>query len=579
MMSENRVLTKYVGEFVDELAKSGVKKVVISPGSRSTPLAILIAEHPQLEYFVLVDERSAAFFALGIAKASNEPVAILCTSGTAAANYYPAIIEAHYARVPIVVITADRPHELRDIGAPQAMDQVNLYGKFVKWFQDLPLPEDSDEMIRYVRTVSARAVQLTKEKPYGPVHINFPLREPLLPDENYFTTETITGKPHVQVKHSLPTLLDEEFERIAAQLPKKGLIICGPMEDGHESFAHALTNFAEKVQYPILADPLSQLRSGDHKGKWIIDNYDSFLRNEKVRKSLKPELILRFGAMPVSKALLFFVKEHRDVPQYVIDPGLGWRDPAGSAHEIIYCDETIFCSTLSTKVKISSVENEWFYQWHTLNEKTKNEMKLVDQENDINEGKIFYHLSELLPSHSCLFVGNSMPIRDLDSFFYLNDRHIKVYANRGVNGIDGVVSSALGASIVNNNTYLVIGDLSFYHDLNGLLAAKLYGLNITIILINNNGGGIFSLLPQRKVPKHFETLFGTPLDLQFEYAVKMYGGIYTKVETWHEFLASIEKAKNTEGLKVIEVLTDREKNAQIRRKLWNHVSQEIMKYV
>ncbi|WAA10044.1 2-succinyl-5-enolpyruvyl-6-hydroxy-3-cyclohexene-1-carboxylic-acid synthase [Fervidibacillus albus] len=575
MLSHQRDLTRFIGAFVDELAKSGIRKVVVSPGSRSTPIAMLLAEHPHIKTIVHIDERSAAFFALGIAKSTNEPVALLCTSGTAAANYYPAIAEAYYYRVPLLAITADRPHELRDVGAPQTMDQVDLYGKHVKWFVDMPIPESSEKMVRYVREVCSRAVYTAKARPFGPVHINFPIREPLIPDLEDPQKFSAGSRKHVPLSIGRKMGTDEMLQSFGKDWPEKGVIVCGPMEYIDENFQREIIQVAKKFGYPILADPLSNLRSGSLEKEEIIDTYDSFFRNENVRHGLKPEIVIRFGAMPVSKPLLFYLQDHQDVPQYVVDGGMGWRDPAGSASQMIYCDETAFCEMLLNSIDHSSMRpKHWLKRWVKMNNRVKKQLDVISID-DLSEGKIAHQLTELLPDQACVMVGNSMPIRDVDTYFHRTDKSIKLLGNRGLNGIDGIVSTALGASLSEEHTYLLIGDLSFYHDLNGLLAAKQYGLKLTVILINNNGGGIFSMLPQAKHPSHFESLFGTPINLSFEYATRLYGAKYEKVETWSDFSNAMEKAKTDEGLTVIEVITDRRKNAEIRRRVMEAVVQEI----
>lgn len=574
-MSNQEAMTKYIGAFVDELAKSGVQKVVVSPGSRSTPIAMLLADHPEIEVIIHIDERSAAYFALGLAKAMNNTVAILCTSGTAAANYFPAVVESYYARVPLLVITADRPHELRDIGAAQTINQVDLYGKHVKWFQDMPLPESSIDMLMFVRTVCSRAVQTTMQRPYGPVHLNFPLREPLVPnmdDPNKFEG---TDSSNVKIMTSYPTLKDKSFNELVDKLPKKGLIVCGPMDVYNPAFNEAIVQFAENVNYPIIADPLSQLRSGTHNKELILDSYNAFLKNETARKKLKPEMIIRFGSMPVSKSLMFYLKEHADVPQYIVDGGQGWRDPVSSAYEMIYCDEQIFCEKLASLTNNKTRFNStWTDQWLRLNQLVKESIVQIDDEG-ISEGRLIYHLQHLLPKKASVMIGNSMPIRDMDDFFHSNSSEIKLFGNRGVNGIDGLISTALGISVIEDHTYLVVGDLSFYHDMNGLLAAKMHDLNLTILIINNNGGGIFSMLQQANYPTYFELLFGTPTDLRFEHAAHLYGGKYYKVETLQQYLSVMEHTRMEKGLKIIEVLTNRQENAEIRQKLWNNVSREI----
>ena len=578
-MDHQESLTAYIAAIVSELIFTGVTDVVVSPGSRSTPMAMIMAEHPDLNVHIHVDERSAAFFALGIAKSLNKPVAILCTSGTAAANYFPAIVEARYARVPLIVLTADRPHELREVGAPQAIDQINLYGKHVKWFSEMALPEKSNEIIRYARTICARAVAIAKSAPSGPVHLNFPFREPLVPkldDELFQLRERPNG--YVKVHTGDLTLAEEQFKEIAEKLSKtnRGIIVCGNIVD--DIFPEAVTRLAEKLNFPIIADPLSQLRSGQHSLENIIEAYDTFLRNDDAKAFLKPDVILRFGAMPISKALTIFIKENGDVEQYVIDGGGGWRDPASLSTNMIFCNETLFCEKLETYT-VEKSSADFLTAWKRVNQLSKDTMISLSDITDLSEGKLFYQLAEMLPEGAALFVGNSMPIRDLDSFFLSNHKTIKVMANRGANGIDGTVSTALGAALNTSSMYLVLGDLTFFHDLNGLIAAKLYNININIILINNNGGGIFSFLPQSEHPKNFEFLFGTPIGIDFEHAVKMFNGNYIKIEDWDHFGAEMRKSINSTGINVYEIVTNRERNRDEHREFWGYVSQEISNFV
>jgi 2-succinyl-5-enolpyruvyl-6-hydroxy-3-cyclohexene-1-carboxylate synthase len=573
-------LTAYVAAFVAELVNTGVRDVVISPGSRSTPMAMMMAEHPDLRVHIQIDERSAAFFALGIAKSLRKPVAILCTSGTAAANYYPAIIEAYYSRVPLIVLTADRPHELRDVGAPQAIDQIHLFGHHVKWFVEMAPPEKTDEMIRYARSVCARAAAIAMRNPSGPVHLNFPFREPLVPDlekEDLFELhERQNG--YVSIETGELSLSEEKYKELAEVLSQydKGIIVCGPLDD--ESFAEAITGLARTLKFPILADPLSQLRSGKHSKDYIVDAYDTFLRNSECKKALKPDIMIRFGAMPVSKALSIFIKENMDIPQIVIDGGAGWRDPAQATSNMIYCNETDFCKSIAKYVS-EKKNHPFLHKWLEINKLTKTELSKINEIEDLSEGKLFYQLSDLVPDGATLFVGNSMPIRDLDTFFHVTDKSIRIMANRGANGIDGIISTAIGAASVSQPLYLVVGDLTFYHDLNGLLAAKLYNINIKILLVNNNGGGIFSFLPQSGHPKNFELLFGTPLDLDFEHVVRMYNGKFDKITSWDEFTSTFLRNMDDSGLSVMEISTTRDRNATEHRELWNHVSREISKKI
>lgn len=582
-MIPNEALTSYVAAFVDELANADVTDVVVSPGSRSTPIAMLMAEHPGIHVYLNIDERSAGFFALGIAKAKRKPVALVCTSGTAAANYYPAVVEAFQSRVPLVVITADRPHELRDVGAPQAIDQLHLFGQYAKWFAELALPENTEGMLRYIRTTAARAVGTSLTAPAGPVHLNFPLREPLVPSLSHpdlWAAGRDEKRKQVKVHNGAllcsPAVLEESAIKVKQY--ERGIIICGDHEAS--SFTEAVVELAEKLNYPILADPLSQLRSGKHEKKHIINAYDTFLRNESLLEDLKPEVVIRFGAMPVSKSLLLFLKKYEPEEMMVIDGGGGWREPTLIAADMIQCEETYFCRELSRlSGKLSRTSTKWVNQWLFINEKTTELLQKSMEEDTLLEGKVVTELADLLPDSSTLFVGNSMPIRDVDTFFSLNEKSIKIMANRGANGIDGVVSSALGVSTIERPTVLLIGDLSFYHDLNGLLAAKMNELDLTVILVNNDGGGIFSFLPQSKEEKHFEFLFGTPTGIEFDKAVKMYGGDFTAIKTWEEFRQAVTQSLMKKGLKVIEIKTDRGENVRVHREMWKSVSQEMNEWL
>lgn len=575
MNNHIEALSYYLGAFVDELACLNVYDVVISPGSRSTPLALLMAQHEQIQTYIQVDERSAAFFALGIAKAKKRPVALLCTSGTAAANYYPAICEAFHARVPLLVLTADRPHELREIGAPQAMNQLHLYGSFVKQFIEMAIPEAAEQMYSYARMTAGRAVASVQQAPKGPVHLNFPLREPLIPDVSLQQLwEKGRGEYTGAVHQGSIMMTNEYVSSLTGRLlsMEKGLIVCG--DDSHPELAEAVTQLAEQTGYPILADPLSGLRSGKHDKAMMIDCYDTFLRTELLKDTWKPQVIIRFGGMPVSKALTQFIKKQKAALHIVVDESGKWRDPSLMATEVISANDVAFCKQL-TSSHPKRAENDWFQMWKHINEKTKETLREIETYETAFEGKVITDIVRVLPEKATLFVGNSMPIRDTDTFFFTTDKQIQVMANRGVNGIDGIVSTALGVSTACEPIVLVIGDLSFYHDLNGLLGAKLHELNITIVVVNNDGGGIFSFLPQYEKKEHFEMLFGTPLGLDYEHVVNMYGGSFERAGDWEAFRHEVQRGTMENGLHVVELCTNREENLQLHRNLWARISKGI----
>lgn len=565
----------YVGAFVDELARSGLRHVCVCPGSRSAPLALRLADHPALKLWMHLDERSAAFFALGLAKAQRFPVAVLCSSGTAAANFLPAIVEAHQAHVPLIILTADRPPELRDTGAPQTIDQIKLYGPYAKWFVEMALPEATPDMLRYARTIAARAVAQALAAPTGVVHLNFPFREPLVPlpppDPQPDDMRRADGQPYTRIVTAPRQPEAAPITSLQAELApiENGLIIAGPQTD--LAFPQAVTQLSVALGYPILADPLSQVRCGPHHRANVIDAYDAFLRDAPTVERLKPDVILRFGAMPTSKPLMQYLQRHASARQILVDDQGDWNDAARITSDVIHADPTLFCSALASGARGSS---GWLESWRTTNRLTR---QAIAQQliafDDFFEGRVFSELAECLPSAATCYVSSSMPVRDLDTFFPANHHAIRFLANRGANGIDGVVSSALGASVVSHGPLvLVIGDIAFYHDLNGLLAAKRHALNATIILINNDGGGIFSFLPQAAHPQHFEQLFGTPHGLAFHPIAEMYGADYQRATNWPEFRAALNRGLNATGLNLIEVQTQRERNVTQHRQVWQAVA-------
>lgn len=583
----DNVLHQFVGAFVDELARSGLSQVCLCPGSRSAPLALLFRQHPAIRVWTHLDERSAAFFALGMAKARREPVAVLSTSGTAAVNFAPAVVEAHYARVPLLVLTADRPPELQGVGAPQTIDQLRLYGPHVKWFVAMPLPETSEEAIRYARTVACRAMASARSDGAGPVHLNFPFREPLIPlgagPPPFARDRGPSRDAYVRVEQAARRPQSGDLAQLAAALraTRRGLIICGPQDE--PEFPAAVVRLAQELDFPLLADPLSQVRCGPHHSPLVIDSYDAFLRDEEIAQALVPEVVLRFGATPTSKPLTAFMQRHSRCRQLLIDDGNGWNDPALIASDVLHADPRSLCEALLAALCSSSEKpdreatSEWTKRWQRVAGQARaalqDGLKAVP---GLSEPRVFAELAGLLPEGSTLFAGSSMPVRDLDSFFPGSQHSIRFLSNRGANGIDGVVSSALGASTASPDPLvLVIGDLSFYHDMNGLLAAKQYDLQATIVLLNNDGGGIFSFLPQADYPEHFEELFGTPHGLDFAFAAAMYGLAYHRVDSWGAFRKAVRQGLASAGVTLVEVRTDRRANAQLHRHLWQAVSRSL----
>jgi len=542
----------------------------------------MLSEHPDINVWMHLDERSAAYFGLGLARALGRPVGLLATSGTAAANFFPAIVEARYGRVPLVVLTADRPHELRDCGAPQTIDQLRLYGEHVKWFFELPEPDGppTPDLLGLMRTVAARAVSSALAEPAGPVHLNWPFREPLQPTPTPPAGgPAMVGRteahPRVEVHTGRLSPAAEVIDRLCAELAatRRGVIVCGPQDDPR--LPGTLARLARRLGYPVLADPLSGVRCGPHDRSLVIDAYDAFLRDPATVDRLQPEVILRLGAMPTSKPVLQYLQCFAGARQVVVDAG-GWREPTGLASEVLHVDPALLCTALSAALPVGhSDADDWATSWRLANTIARRAIAAhLAGLDELFEGKIFASLPDVLPAGAVLYAGNSMPVRDLDTFLPTSDQALRCLSNRGANGIDGVVSSALGASAAGlGPVVLVIGDISFYHDLNGLLAARKHALDLLVVLVNNDGGGIFSFLPQADADAaNFELLFGTPHGLDFRPFVEGYGGRFTRVVDWPGFAAAVADGLAGGGLRVVEVPSERTRNVGLHRDVWRVVA-------
>ncbi len=589
-VSAAEALFAYVGAFVDELARSGVQHVCIAPGSRSAPLALMFARHPEIRVWMHLDERSAAFFALGLAKASGDPVAVVCTSGSAAANFLPAVVEARAGGVPLVVLTADRPPELRDVGAPQTIDQTRLFGVHAKWFAEVALPEATVEMLRYVRTLACRAVGIAVASPVGPVHLNVPFREPLIPRP--FAPPVAPDEPGGDAWHGRvgvepyvwidtpPRTLDLAAARLIAgelRRSRRPLIVCGPQAD--PALPAALGVLASAIGAPLLADPLSLVRCGSHSRGMVIDAYDAFLRDRTLADRFSPDLVLRIGGVPTSKVLQNYLVRQTGARQLTIGDG-AWSDPTLIAAQAVQAVPRHACTAVFDILTAQPDESrrdpgtEWSERWRAADGAAREALaRGAAAYDEPFEGRVFAELADLLPDGATLYVSSSMPVRDLDSFVGGSARRLRFLANRGANGIDGVVSSAMGAAAAGGGpTVLAIGDLAFYHDMNGLLAARAHDLSLTIVLINNDGGGIFSFLPQAELGDGFETLFGTPHGLDFSAAARLYGAHYTRVWEWDELRSAVDDGMGGNGLTIVELRTDRARNVEMHRELWHAAS-------
>jgi 2-succinyl-5-enolpyruvyl-6-hydroxy-3-cyclohexene-1-carboxylate synthase len=588
--------------FVDELARCGMRAACTSPGSRCAPLVLTLAREERLDCYSHIDERCAGFFALGLAKASGLPVAVTCTSGTAAAELLPAAIEAHEARVPLILLTADRPPELRENGAGQAIDQLKLFGSAAKWFFEVGTHRASEERLRWVRTLACRAYWAALEGRPGVVHLNFPLREPLvtedpLPDDQ-------TGRPGrvPYVRRSTTSTTGEgQLQRLVEEA-KRGVVVAGRNERGEESsiglLGEAAAAFCEATGWPLLADPLS----GARRGNAAIAHYDALLREQTFAEKLNPDLILRVGDLPVSKPLRTWLAALKDTPQVALDPEGAWQDPAAVLSDSLTLEPTAALvgltslmspptetSTTGTRPTPSETEPspspadpDWLAGWRAADERAAEAILGVLGSADLSEPGIAIELGVLLGETATLFVASSMPVREIETFWPVRGDPPRVLCNRGANGIDGIVSSAFGAAADGNGpVVLLIGDVALAHDIGGLLAAKRLNLKLTIVLVNNGGGGIFDFLPVSRTAMAQEydiytRHIATPPGLDFAQAAALYGLAHERVETVPAFRAALERALSPQtGSAIVEVRTDRTSNVELHRLLWAAVADAL----
>ena len=564
--------------FVEELVKNGIHYACISAGSRSTPLTVAFATNPDIKVYSHIDERSASFFGLGMALSSKNPVVLVCTSGTASANFFPAIIEAHYSNVPLIILTADRPHELHDSGANQTIDQIKIYGSFVKWFVDVSPPEsDPDPLtLRYLRTLACKAVGISKYTPCGPVHLNFPFKKPLEPvlvekDRPIYIEEKepsllmikTPNNPYTYIEKGVLVPTKNQIAELLTliQTSPRGLIVCGP-RSSQGNFSDSIMKLSLICEYPILADGTSGIRFGKHVNEdncYIIGAYENFLQCSSIKKSQQPQLILHFGGMPTSSALESYLESLFGIKRVAITDTEMWNDSTLKLTHYLLADPEITCNIVIEELsKIELTRNtEWLNYFQTIEKTSWNIINSL-LENDTNfEGSIVKLLLELIPQNSRLFVSNSLPIRHIDQFCEPSATNIQIFANRGVSGIDGTASTALGIAAENKTkTILLTGDLAFYHDLNGLLTIKRYNVNIVIVVLNNNGGGIFRKLPISQYDPPFTDYFLTPHGLNFKGISEMYGLNYACLSSKLEFKEYFQKACNSSSSYLIEIITD-----------------------
>ena len=611
-------MNEYIAALVDEFYQLGVRHAVFSPGSRSTTMAMLFTEYEGFETYMNIDERSASFMALGIAKAHKEPTVLVCTSGSAVAHYLPAILEAQYSGVPLIVLSADRPHTLLHVGAPQTVDQQKIFGTAVNYYEELAVPQE-EHYYTYPRQVARKAYMKSMDTKKGPVHINVPLFEPLVPEldskhfeagrspykvfkPNYgdvFSCQNRSNNPsnpsnvskasnirnvsYTKITTDNNTNNSNNSNPLLAQY-KKVLILAGPQIDVNE--VESIRSFAENLQAPILADSLSNVRryhktdaiddnhefainrSNDtdmiqkkHFSDVVISTYDAFLADKDLWPVLKPDCVIQFGQMVVSKRVQQMMASWDNVEYIEINPTMDSMNPTGKTTIHMQASIDMFTHLYA----VTNESNAYLNRWQSLEVAGKAQLSTAIEEPSCFEGRTIRELQQHIPDNSQLLVANSMTIRDFDYFWFSGESDAVLYGNRGVNGIDGTVSTALGLATNGKSTYLVTGDLSLFHDLNGLAVAKTHNLNLTIILHNNDGGGIFEYLPQ-KGTKHFDYLFSTSQGLDYSGAAELYGCGYTKITHPDELSSVLAKVSTESGVHIIEIPTNREYSRQLHKK-------------
>ena len=574
----------WASALVEGLVGAGLRDVCVAPGSRSTPLVLALAEREGLRRYVHLDERSAAFFALGIGKRTGRPAAVVTTSGTAVANLHPAVLEASRSGAPLLLLTADRPPRLRGTDANQTVHQPGLFGGAVRLFHDVGAPSADPAELRYVRGLGARAWSAALGRPAGPVHLNLPFEKPLQPEPGAVrqgagaADDGERDRPAAApaVAATRRTVEPAVGIRLTGRVSgtARGVIVAGPDPDP-DRLGPAARELARATGWPLLADPLSGARFGGDAAGTALGAYDLFLRSPSVRDALRPDLVLRFGGPPTSRVLHDYLEGAEDAHRVVASDQEPWPDHRAVADEVVRADPATLCGELADRVVggEAGVAGEWGERWHGV-ERAARRAVVGALGSSPPEGAVLEAVARAAPADATLFVGSSMPVRDLDAFGAPRDAALRVVGNRGASGIDGSVSTALGAAVAGHGPAVaVIGDLALLHDVNGLRAASAYGIPLVLVVIDNDGGGIFHLLPVREHEPHFEPYFGTPHGLELGHAAALYGVRHRRLEAGvggegeglqGELQGAVEEALAEGAPAVIEVPSDREEN-RVRR--------------
>ncbi|WP_375468362.1 2-succinyl-5-enolpyruvyl-6-hydroxy-3-cyclohexene-1-carboxylic-acid synthase [uncultured Nostoc sp.] len=553
----------------ETLKRLGLTCAIICPGSRSTPLAVVFAQQvPEIEAISILDERSAAFFALGQAQATGRPVVLVCTSGTAGANFYSAVIEASYSRVPLLVLTTDRPPELQDCHSGQTVDQLRLYGNYPNWQTELALPSADLGMLAYLRQMVIHSWERMQTPTKGPVHLNIPFRDPLAPvpdgtDLSYLQSQFQPEDFFAGITNNTPFLMPHAPFPIPKEWKEcdRGIIIAGVAQPQQpQEYCRAIAQLSQTLKWPVLAEGLSPVRNYAELNPYLISTYDLILRNQQLAKQLAPEMVIQVGEMPTSKELRNWI-DATQPRRWVIDPSDQNLDPLhGRTTHLRLSVEDI-----KVEERNLSFSSDYGKKWCDAEAKVR---LAVDQTmgkiDEIIESKAAWLISQILPPGTPLFIANSMPVRDVEYFWKPNNLGVRSHFNRGANGIDGTLSTALGIAHRQQSSVMLTGDLALLHDTNGFLIRNKFVGHLTILLINNNGGGIFEMLPIAKFEPPFEEFFGTPQDIDFAQLCATYNVQHEVITSWEQLEQRLNPLP-TKGIRVLELQTNRKHDAKWRQ--------------
>ncbi len=568
----------FTSAYFEALAGAGVEHVVISPGSRSTPLTLSAARSAALRCWTLIDERSAGFFALGLARVSRRPVALVCTSGSAAANYWPAVVEARHDHVPLILLTADRPPELRGWGAGQTIDQLRLYGEYARWLGDMPVAGEAGATTEVARAWALRSVADAQRRPARPVHLNWPFREPLEPDGLVVAGPADGGPRFVdepQVPAPAPDVVADLTDWIREH--PRGLVACGPL-DADDDLAHAIADLARAAGWPIWADPLSGVRCGEHVATaTVLEAGDLWARDGRFASTVAPDAVLRFGALPTSKAFRRWLGGCAPEAVVQVDADGDWADPDRASHRWLPCDALALCRAAVRRLGGADGSRDvgasaWPEAVRCADRAASRSARAALDATPWSEPVAVRCAVEAMPADSNVWVASSMPVRDLDAWLPTSERRLRILGNRGANGIDGTISSALGAAVGSERpTLLLCGDLAFLHDLGGLLGVARFDAPLVIVVLDNDGGGIFSMLPIAGAigADEFERLFRTPHGLDLGRAAALFGLALSEVGDVDELVRAVEEGVASNRPKLVIARVDADESWSARRRAWD----------